>query len=99
VTENGAAFPDPDAAPQDLQDPQRVEYLWTHPLAVRDAIRRGVDVRGYFVWSLLDKFEWTCRFTKRFGIIHVDFETQERTPKASSRFYSRVARSNGASLG
>jgi beta-glucosidase len=59
---------------------------------------KGVDVRGYFVWSLLDNFEWSHGFSKRFGIVHVDYETQRRTPKASARFYSEVIRTRGATL-
>ena len=58
----------------------------------------GCDVRGYFVWSLLDNLEWSLGFAKRFGIVHVDFATQRRTPKASARFYSSVIESNGGAL-
>jgi len=57
-----------------------------------------VDLRGYFVWSLLDNFEWALGYSKRFGIVHVDFETQRRTPKASARFYSGVIASHGEAL-
>ncbi len=100
VTENGAAFPDPAAANGEVvKDPRRVAYLRAHLRAAAEAIARGVDLRGYFVWSLLDNFEWSNGYTKRFGIIHVDFETQKRTPKASALFYSRVIRSRGAVLG
>jgi beta-glucosidase len=99
VTENGAAFYDP---PQPvggrLSDPLRIAYLHDHLLAVRDAIERGVDVRGYFAWSLLDNVEWAQGTTKRFGLVHVDFETQARTPKASADFYRDVIASNGAGL-
>ncbi len=99
VNENGAAFADPPVAPADLQDPLRVDYYRNHLAAVREAIRLGVAVKGYFAWSLLDNFEWSFGYSKRFGIVHVDFETQRRTPKASARFYSGIIRSNGASLG
>ena len=100
VTENGAAFFDPPTLDGDrLADPLRVDYLRTHLTAVRAAIEHGVDVRGYFVWSLLDNFEWTHGYSKRFGIVHVDFETQTRTPKDSARFYSDVIASNGRVLG
>ena len=61
-------------------------------------MRRGVDLRGYFVWSLLDNFEWALGYSKRFGIIHVDFETQKRTVKASGKFYREVVRSRGGNL-
>lgn len=99
VTENGAAFPDPpQAAGDQLEDPPRVAYLSAHLRALRAALEQGVDVRGYFVWSLLDNFEWALGFAKRFGIVHVDFATQRRTPKASARFYSRVIASRGEQL-
>ena len=100
VTENGAAFADPasTAAGALPDDTQRVEYLRTHLRAVHAAVQDGCDVRGYFVWSLLDNLEWSLGFSKRFGIVHVDFATQRRTPKASARFYARVIESNGAVL-
>jgi beta-glucosidase len=100
VTENGAAFPDPpEAGPDGVADPLRVAYLRDHLRATREAIARGVDVRGYFAWSLLDNFEWSHGFSKRFGIVHVDFATQRRTPKASAHFFAEVIRSAGATLG
>jgi len=96
VTENGAAFFDPPALERDrLADPLRVDYLRRHIQAVHAAIERGVDVRGYFVWSLLDNFEWSHGYSKRFGIVHVDFDTQKRTPKDSARFYANVIASKG----
>ena len=99
VTENGAAFYDPPAAGgETLDDPLRVAYLRDHVREARSAIAQGVDLRGYFVWSLLDNFEWSHGYSKRFGIVHVDYATQKRTPKASARFYSDVIRSNGSSL-
>ena len=78
--------------------PSRVAYLRDHLLAVRRAIDGGVDVRGYFAWSLLDNFEWSQGFSKRFGLIRVDYATQKRTAKASARYYTKVIRSNGAAL-
>ncbi len=99
VTENGAAFDDPAAAAGSLvSDPLRVAYLRDHLRAARSAIEQGVDLRGYFVWSLLDNLEWGEGYSKRFGIVHVDFATQRRTPKASARFYAEVIRSNGGVL-
>lgn len=99
VTENGAAFYDPPQAPADgVQDPLRLAYLREHLRAVHGAIAAGCDVRGYFVWSLLDNFEWAHGFSKRFGIVHVDFGTQQRTPKSSAHFYSRVIATNGREL-
>jgi len=99
ITENGAAFYDPPTADGEVQDPLRVDYFRTHLRAAHDAIERGVDLRGYFAWSLFDNLEWSLGFAKRFGIVHVDFETLKRTPKASSRFYSEVIRTNGENLG
>ena len=103
VTENGAAFFDPptiDSAVEGaaLDDPLRVDYLRKHLRAVHEAIRQGADIRGYFAWSLLDNFEWAHGFSKRFGLVHVDYETLQRTPKASAHFYSQVVASNGAAL-
>jgi beta-glucosidase len=96
VTENGAAFYDPPT--NGIHDPLRVDYYREHLLAVHRAIASGVDVRGYFAWSLLDNFEWSHGFAKRFGIVHVDYATQQRTPKASARFYADVIRTNGGAL-
>ncbi len=99
VTENGAAFPDPAQAPAGrLDDPLRVDDLREHLRSLGRALAAGCDVRGYFVWSLLDNLEWAHGFSKRFGIVHVDFASQRRTPKASARFYSGVIASNGRAL-
>jgi beta-glucosidase len=99
ITENGAAFYDPPKTVNGrIDDPLRVAYYRDHLRAAREAIQAGVDLRGYFAWSLMDNYEWSLGYTKRFGIVHVDYETQERTPKASARFYSTVIRSNGAVL-
>ncbi len=99
VTENGAAFYDPPTAEEEtLPDPLRVSYLRGHLGAVRAAIDKGADVRGYFAWSLLDNFEWSHGYSKRFGIVHVDYATQKRTPKASARLYAEVICVNGANL-
>lgn len=99
ITENGAAFYDPPVAEGGvIEDPLRVAYYRSHIAAVRTAREQGVDVRGYFAWSLLDNFEWALGYAKRFGIVHVDYETQQRTPKASARFYSEVIRTRGANL-
>jgi beta-glucosidase len=99
ITENGAAFYDPPVAAGDaLADPLRVDYLRDHLRALAAAMQSGCDVRGYFAWSLLDNLEWSLGFSRRFGLIHVDFETLRRTPKASARFYSDVIASRGAML-
>jgi len=100
VTENGSAWPDaPAASDGRVEDPLRVEYLENHLKAIHDAIEQGVNLRGYYAWSLLDNYEWSHGYSKRFGIVHVNYETQERTIKDSGRFYSRVIETNGASLG
>ncbi|WP_341717804.1 GH1 family beta-glucosidase [Micromonospora sp. FIMYZ51] len=96
ITENGAAFPDKTADPSSpLQDADRIAYLDGHLRAAHQAIARGVDLRGYLVWSLLDNFEWAEGYRKRFGIVHVDYLTQRRTPKSSARWYQEVISRNG----
>jgi beta-glucosidase len=100
VTENGAAFHDPPCAQGErVVDPLRVDYMRAHVRAVHAAREAGVDVQGYFAWSLLDNFEWSHGYSKRFGIVHVDFETQKRTPKDSARLYSTIIGSRGRVLG
>ena len=98
VTENGSAFYDPPSSEDLVDDPLRQWYLRHHLGAVHRAIRQGADVRGYFAWSLLDNFEWSHGYSKRFGLVHVDYATQKRTVKGSGRFYSEVIRTNGACL-
>jgi len=98
ITENGAAFDDVLSPNNSVNDTRRVQYLRSHLLAAREAVKTGVDLRGYFVWSLLDNFEWQSGYSKRFGIVYVDFETQQRVPKESARFYSEVIRTNGGVL-
>jgi beta-glucosidase len=75
-----------------------VQYYREHLRAAADAMRQGADLRGYFAWSLLDNFEWSLGYSKRFGIVHVDYETQQRTVKSSGRFYADVIRTRGATL-
>nr|3CMJ_A Chain A, Beta-glucosidase [uncultured bacterium] len=95
ITENGAAFDDqPDQSGQ-VNDPQRVGYFQGHIGAARRALADGVDLRGYYAWSLLDNFEWAEGYSKRFGIIYVDFETQQRTLKQSAQWYRDVIANNG----
>ena len=99
ITENGACFYDPpEAADGRVDDPLRVRYLRDHLREVRDAIRDGVDIRGYYCWSLLDNLEWARGYSLRFGLVHVDFASQRRTPKASAAFYRDVIRTRGAAL-
>jgi beta-glucosidase len=81
-----------------IDDPLRVDYQRKHLRAVSAAIAQGCDVRGYMAWSLLDNLEWSLGFSKRFGIVHVDFATQKRTVKASGRHYAKVIATNGATL-
>jgi beta-glucosidase len=88
ILENGAAFPDRIDADGRIRDERRVAYLRSYLGAVQDAIEAGVPVRGYFSWTLLDNFEWAFGYSKRFGLVHVDFETLERRPKDSFYFYS-----------
>jgi len=94
VTENGAAFEDAVTPGGEVLDLDRREYLRNNLISVHRAIAEGFDVRGYFLWSLMDNFEWAEGYSKRFGIVRVDYETQERTPKLSGRWYGQVAREN-----
>jgi beta-glucosidase len=88
IMENGAAYPDR-VVDGRVQDVDRIRYLRSHIDAMADALDSGVEVRGYFVWSLLDNFEWADGYSKRFGIVHVDYQTQQRTPKDSAAWYGR----------
>ena len=90
ITENGSAWPDTVSDDGRVHDADRVAYLHGHLGAVADAIEGGTDVRGYFAWSLLDNFEWAYGYDKRFGIVHVDYDTQVRTVKDSGREYARI---------
>ena len=90
----GEAFPDAVGADGRVDDPERVAYLREHLAAAHSAISAGARVSGYFVWSLVDNFEWSYGYAKRFGIVAVDYATQARTPKASGHFLGAVARSN-----
>jgi len=94
ITENGRAAEDYVNPQGDVDDVERVRYLHTHLEAAARAIRDGASLAGYFVWSLLDNFEWGWGYQKRFGIVFVDFGTQRRIPKSSARFYSDVVRAN-----
>ncbi|MFV0126565.1 GH1 family beta-glucosidase [Streptomyces sp. HMX112] len=93
ITENGAAYEDEVAADGSVHDPERIAYLHGHLEAVHRAMTDGADVRGYFLWSLMDNFEWAYGYAKRFGAVHVDYGTLRRTPKSSAHWYARVARS------
>lgn len=94
ITENGCSYavgPDSDGV---VDDQARIDYLDSHLRAVAAAIEQGVDVRGYYCWSLLDNFEWTEGYTQRFGLVHVDYETQRRTPKRSFEWYAATIRAH-----
>ncbi|MFE5831204.1 GH1 family beta-glucosidase [Streptomyces sp. NPDC056488] len=93
ISENGAAYEDVVGPDGSVHDPERAAYVHAHLEAVHRALADGVDVRGYFLWSLLDNFEWAYGYAKRFGAVRVDYDTLERTPKSSARWYARVARS------
>ncbi|MFK0259250.1 GH1 family beta-glucosidase [Streptomyces sp. NPDC090445] len=95
VTENGAAYEDYADPSGQVKDPERVAYLHAHLAAVHRAIEDGADVRGYFLWSLLDNFEWAYGYSKRFGIVHVDFPTRRRTFKSSAHWYADVIARGG----
>ncbi|MCP5100335.1 MAG: beta-glucosidase [Chloroflexi bacterium] len=95
ITENGAATNDHVAADGHVHDEQRLSYLKRHFAQANRAIQEGVPLKGYFVWSLLDNFEWAFGYSKRFGLIHVDYETQKRTLKNSALWYQNVIKQNG----
>ena len=94
VTENGAAYRDEVNPDGQVDDPARLTYIKRHLGQVQRAIEIDVPVKGYFAWSLLDNFEWSYGYTKRFGLIYVDYETQQRIPKSSARWYAQVIREN-----
>jgi beta-glucosidase len=94
VTENGATYPDTVSADGSVDDLERRAYVQRHLAALADARDAGVPVSAYFVWSLLDNFEWGEGYAHRFGIVHVDFATQRRTVKASGTWYADLLRAN-----
>jgi len=98
ITENGAAFPDEVNADGEVDDPARLSYIKRHLEMVYNAIQISVPVKGYFVWSLLDNFEWGYGYSKRFGIVYVDFRSQQRIPKSSAKWYRQVINENGVSI-
>ncbi|SMX90699.1 beta-glucosidase [Brevibacterium antiquum] len=87
ISENGASFPEPDVCTEPIRDDDRIAYLHDHLLAVSEAVEAGVPVAGYTVWSLLDNFEWAHGYTQRFGLVHVNMDTGQRTPKSSYEWY------------
>jgi beta-glucosidase len=99
VHENGAAFHDAMSADGTVDDPDRCGYIARHIDVVRAVIHEGVDVRGYFAWSLMDNYEWAEGYRIRFGIVHVDFATQRRTLKSSARWYSNLIKAHRKTTG
>jgi len=95
VHEAGAAYGDTVGPDGEVDDQRRIAWLEGHLEAAAGAIEDGVDLRGFFVWSLLDNFEWAEGYAHRFGIVHVDFDTQVRTAKASAKWFRRVIEANG----
>ena len=94
VTENGAAYPDQVGADGQVDDPLRVAYLRAYFAQAARALAADVPLKGYFVWSLMDNFEWAHGYSQRFGLVYIDYRTLHRTPKTSARWYSRVIREN-----
>ena len=99
ITENGAAFYDPPVAEGEVvEDPLRVAYLRKHLRTLHQCIEDGINLKGYYAWSLLDNLEWSLGFAKRFGLYHVDYASLRRAPKASAKFYAKVIETNGTAL-
>ena len=99
IAENGCSFSDAPGKDGRVQDRRRIDYLRDHLAAAQRAIEIGVPLAGYFVWSLMDNFEWARGYSQRFGIVWVDFETQQRIPKDSALWYKQVIADNGLTLG
>ena len=98
VTENGIPVPDGIDFDGKVRDERRIRYLKNHILQVHQAIQKGVPVKGYFVWSFMDNFEWALGYAPRFGLVHVDFPTQKRTIKESGFWFSKVIANNGFTI-
>ena len=98
ITENGMAAHDAISLDGKVHDPNRLDFLNRYLLELKRAADDGVDVQGYFTWSFMDNFEWSHGYKERFGMVHVDFQTQERTPKDSAFWYKKVIENNGENL-
>jgi beta-glucosidase len=94
ISENGASSSDQIASDSHIYDSDRVMYLRNYLSQLHRAVDEGIPIKGYFLWSLLDNFEWAEGYSRRFGIVYVDFSTQKRTPKMSANFYQKVIRDN-----
>jgi beta-glucosidase len=90
ITENGAAFEDFLSKEKRVNDIERIDYIKRHLIKIAELNKQGADIRGYYLWSLIDNFEWAYGYSKRFGIVYVDFKTQERTLKDSALWYKDV---------
>jgi beta-glucosidase len=95
ITENGISCRDWVSLDGRVQDHDRIDFIARYLLALTQAVQDGTDVRGYFAWSIMDNFEWAEGYKERFGLIHVDFETQQRTIKESGFWYAKMIRTNG----
>lgn len=95
ITENGAAFEDKLEADGSIIDDERVQYLKEHLIACYEAIQHGVNLKGYYLWSMFDNFEWAFGYQKRFGMVYIDYATQKRTAKKSAQWYKEVIQNNG----
>ena len=98
ITENGAAYDDGISEDGEIHDDRRILYLNDHLIAILSAMKRGADIRGYMQWSMMDNFEWAVGYAKRFGIVHVDYQTQKRTIKDSGHWYRKTIEENGRNL-
>ena len=98
ITENGCAYDDGPDNSGVVNDQRRLDYYRNHLSSLGNSITQGAPVKGYFAWSLMDNFEWALGYEKRFGIVHVDFDTQKRTIKDSGKWYAEVIKNNGAGL-
>jgi len=94
IAENGASYGDGPDAEGKVHDARRVAYLRSHLVSLAKAIEAGIPVEGYFAWSFMDNFEWAAGYSQRFGLVHVDYATQKRTPKDSAYFYQQVIAAN-----
>lgn len=99
VTENGASYSDGPGADGRVHDRRRIDYLRAHLQAVHQAVQAGAPVAGYFAWSLMDNFEWALGYSQRFGLVYVDFDTRQRLPKESARWFSQVIQANALPAG
>jgi len=95
ITENGMAAPDTELGEHGVEDRDRIAYIDAHLTAAKEAIAEGVPLKGYVIWSLLDNFEWALGYSKRFGLVHVDFQTLKRTPKASYHAVAQMLKGTG----